>query len=588
MEEDTYPIADLHCHPSLKPLRDPVRYPSIWKSGKNRKASDYFNWISPRKWAINSALKKMANYSQSNLNSCLAGNNRLLFVSVYPFERAFLKPDRPFSRASKIHKNILQKIIFRKRISEKSRKIDVKVGSLLTGSSRDWLRPIINDIHNTEKNTLDYYNEYIMARDYIFDNQGFSTNTATGISQEFKMVHNYEELIAHQSNDTICGIYTVEGMHSYVEYRKEDLFAKHSIDEIDAAEQLRLKDAFISRINADRANQKTPFFITFSHHFNNLLAGHAASFSNSLKTLMPGFNVIFDQNPGLDRGISTIGMDLIKNCLLSRSDGPRILIDTKHMSLLAREQYYEYINPFNKHTDIHKHIPVICSHTAVSGIETLIAAKFEKDDRINEMDSYVSRYDINLTNEDISEIYKSHGLIGICMHDGRMPGGRFRKLLLKKHKSNKDKIKKLHVQMFMTNVFHIVRVVSQYIKSINNNSTTEELKREAWKIISLGSDNDGIVDPFDHYNTASKLKEFKKDCIYYIQHYSLPEFDDFKVVKLRSELDEVEEFMSAEDLEELKFGQSAQQIANRIFYDNTAFFLSTYYTHSYLTNENSP
>ncbi|WP_156133071.1 hypothetical protein [Lacinutrix sp. Hel_I_90] len=130
---DTKPISDLHNHPSLKPYGNATGIKSIWDFFKTKKPKDYLKQISIRKWIITIVLKKMDTYSQSNLDSCFEDhNNRLLFCSVYPIEKPFLKPNRPFKDSTALHRFILQ-IIFRKKRDSKSIGIDKKIVSLLAG-----------------------------------------------------------------------------------------------------------------------------------------------------------------------------------------------------------------------------------------------------------------------------------------------------------------------------------------------------------------------------------------------------------------------------------------------------------------------
>ena len=81
------PIADLHCHPSLKPTNN-EKIEDIWTYKKNLTTKRLFKGlfglgISPRKWAVNIFVRDMATYTQTNLDSCYEGNNRLMFYSFY-------------------------------------------------------------------------------------------------------------------------------------------------------------------------------------------------------------------------------------------------------------------------------------------------------------------------------------------------------------------------------------------------------------------------------------------------------------------------------------------------------------------------
>ena len=574
---DNKPISDLHNHPSLKPYGNAIEIKTIWSFFKNKKPKDYFKKISIRKWIINIVLKKMATFSQSNLDSCFEGHNRLVFCSVYPIEKPFLKPSRPFRKSKGIHRFILG-LIFKKKTNSLAIAIDKKIVSLLSGISIKTASRLIDPIHDDRINTIDYFKDYILEYQYLLNANGSVSNkTIHGIQPKFNLVKNYEHFLEMQSDGTVCGIMTIEGMHALGVYNKQDLFETAKIENLPLERQNKLKLSFIENIVAIKKEDFPPFFITYAHHFNNLLVGHAKSFMDAKGTFDPGFADIFDQSIGQDLGISTFGMLLIIDHLLSRDNGQRILIDVKHMSVKSRQSYYELLENMRTASDaLQDNVPVICSHAAVSGIPTLAKALSEKDSFKLDKNSYVSLWDINLTDEDIVEIFKSDGLIGICMHDGRMPGNKFRKQL---KKADDETTKKLHVQMFLTNVFHIVKVNMTYIRKENETRTTSKIDEiEAWKTICLGTDNDGIVDPFDHYSKASDLPAFRAKISEALNNYVMPEYQGYNVINLPTETQ-----YSLSELDDLMAGQPWVEVIDKVFYNNTDAFLRKYFSKEYLS-----
>ena len=576
---DNKPISDLHNHPSLKPHGNATDIKTIWNSFENKKPKDYFKGISVRKWIINIVLKKMATYSQSNLERCFEGHNRLIFCSVYPIEKPFLRPNRPFKKSTGIHRFILG-IIFKKKMNSNAIAIDKKIASLLSGISIKTASRLIDPIHDDRIDTIDYFSDYIFEYQYLLNASGSVSNkTIHGKQPKFNLVKNYEHFLEMQSNGTVCGIMTIEGMHALGVYNKKDLFETAKIENLPQDRQNKLKLSFIENIKAIKKEAFPPFFITYAHHFNNLLVGHAKSFMDAKGTFDPGFADIFDQSLGQDLGISNFGMQLIIGHLLSRDNGQRILIDVKHMSIKSRESYYELLENMRADSDaLQDNVPIISSHTAVSGIATLAKALADKDSFKLDKNAYVSLWDINLTDEDIVEIFKSDGLIGICMHDGRMPGNTFRKLL---KKADAETTKKLHVQMFLTNVFHIVKVNLAYIRKENQTRTTSKIDEvEAWKTICLGTDNDGIVDPFDHYSTSADLPAFRAKISEALNNYVMPEYQGFNVINLPSETQ-----YSLSEIDDLMAGQPWVEAIDKVFYNNTDAFLRKYFSKTYLNQK---
>ncbi|OBQ52519.1 hypothetical protein JJL45_11050 [Tamlana sp. s12] len=575
------PIGDLHCHPSFKPSNNPD-ISDIWTYKKNIHPKDLFKGIlgvSPRRWMVNLFVKDLATYTQSNLDSCYEGDNRLLFLSIYPIERQFLRPDRPFATSTLIQRFILAQVFG----IELKRHIDSRIIQILTGFSSTKVVDYLKSVYDSEY--VDYF-KTDFALEYKYINQSHlscSPNAEDNVAT-FQLVSNYEEYVALRNQNIIAGILTVEGAHALGEYNSKDLVGDKMIDDLSEENKEKLKASFIRNISALKDKEQfefTPFFITFAHHFNNLLTGHAKSFGEAKNKSVPGFSNVFNQKNGLDLGISEFGKELIKSHLLSRHNGQRILIDTKHMSLQARNDYAAIVKALRDEGDA---VPIVISHTAINGISTRAKAAERLDTNQLDKYSYVSRWDINITDEDIREVFDSKGIIGVCMHDGRMPGGKFKDLLksYKKRWPQKEFISKLHTQMFLTNVFHIVKINLDHIRTLNDQTQIEENKIsevQAWKTICLGSDNDGIVDPFDNFNTASTLKDFKTRVKKAIDMNFDPCWKRFKILAIE---EENYRFFDENEITELKLGLTSEEIVDRIFSDNVETFLSTYFVRSYL------
>lgn len=575
------PIADLHCHPSLKPSNND-KIKNIWQYKQNLYTKALFRGflgISPRRWLVNSFARDLARHTQSNLDNCYEGNNRLIALAIYPPERAFLKPNRPFSKSTDIQRLIL-KAVFGETLS---RNIDNKIIRILTGFSTKSVKGYLNNIY--EDKSVDYFEDFEKEYRYIEESHlGVSTNEKLIYKPSFKLVKNFEEFKSIKSQHIIAGIISIEGMHALASYTNSGLFTKKSINELAEADKLALKKSFkanIKRIKNTKEFSCTPFFITFSHHFNNLISGHAKSFADANNKKIPGFSDVFDQQNGLNSGITKFGKELIQDYLLSKKNGRRILIDTKHMSLKARDDYAKIVKEHEIREDA---VPIICSHTAVNGIATRAEAAEAEDTNKLDENSFISRWDINLTDQDITEIFDSQGIIGILMHDGRMPGGKFKKLFKEFKRgmyNNRESINRLHAQMFLTNVFHIVKVNLEHIRKLNSGVGEEKInEKDAWSTVCLGSDNDGIVDPFDNYNTAATLDEFKNRLSKHIKLNFKPYMKQFRIVCVFRHSCS---FFSKEELTELLLGFSPEEAIDQVFSDNFITFLSKFYTDDYLT-----
>lgn len=559
------PIADLHCHPSLKPhLNDGI--PDIWRRAENPLARQVFARFSIRKLVLAGTLNKLARVTQSNLDACLKGRNRLVVCSLYPFEMEFLRPDRPFKRASLLLRTSLQLLLGRRY----RKSVDLKLIRLITGISEKWTSWFLGQVQGQEV-WIDYFRDYQREYNYLKDSQGPRPGeSADGFTPEFRLVRSFAELEDLEDRPVICGILSLEGLHGIGRYPKKALRGSIPFEELQPEEREAIRSSLfrnletIKRAGRGRGPDPdgfAPFFVTFSHHMNNFLAGHARSFGGLLSR-------VFNQQPGLGLGFTGLGEELVGRLLERREDASRILIDTKHLSLKARGEYYRRVSAMRKHGD---NVPVIASHTAVNGLPDLASAAANDDDPQTERRSYISRFSINLTDEDIREILKSDGLIGICMHDGRMPGRKFKRKL-KAVRAYREKAKRLYSQLFLTNVFHIVRVGEAYLAS----GGRVDGAADPWKTVALGSDNDGIVDPFDTFRTAADFPAFREKLIEALKTQERPYMKEFRILSLPRE-----DPMPAAEVTRLMMGQTPEEVVDRIFYGNVRNFLKKYFNDAY-------
>ena len=167
------------------------------------------------------------------------------------------------------------------------------------------------------------------------------------------------------------------------------------------------------------------------------------------------------------------------------------------------------------------------------------------------------------------------------MHDGRMPGGKFKKLLKENSKKlvSDERVKRLHAQMFLTNVFHIVKVNLAHIRALNAQGLGPEInEKEAWKTVCLGTDNDGIVDPFDHYSTSDKLDDFKWRIGQALKLNNADHMRETRVISLPTEVP-----FTNDEMSDMMMGHTPEDISDLIFSDNMMQFMGKYFTKAYLS-----
>ena len=146
--------------------------------------------------------------------------------------------------------------------------------------------------------------------------------------------------------------------------------------------------------------------------------------------MMPDIN--FRPDPQ-SLGISSIGKEIIEIAYEeSESSGKRILIDLKHMSYVSRQQFYEMRN------GKWDHIPLIVSHAGVTGcrFEDARIVEIKKGKEPTDCDEVFwcskqspiktsfNPWTINLFDNDIEQVIRSKGLIGISADERILGSGR--------------------------------------------------------------------------------------------------------------------------------------------------------------------
>jgi len=568
-------IADLHCHTSLKPFRNPVK--NIWeKLDKPDKCGGLI---------INLAkLNELITESRTNLDKCIEGNVRLLFITLMPVER----PTFDLKCFADIFVN------------------EKKVGRCISGFSETYVDEILESIDaNTEVN---YRAELIKEYQYLRGQEIVSSNGNT-----FKLAANYEEAIRllNESDKNIVGILTIEGAHAFNIYdHYNDILGTEFNDVNDPLNDTYKK--YETKFEEGITQAKTimgdhsPFFANLTHHFWNLLCGHAQSYTGLVG------NIAIRQEKFANRGLTELGKK-VSRLLLSRENGRRILIDTKHMSLVARREFYNiWETDFAAKGDA---FPIICSHAAVNGkdnfeedalafinahknfVATQKKNTLKKDRDKDRKDYYFNRWSINLYDEDIKMIAKSNGILGIILHEDRLPGDLPKERIetwakrLKQVEEGgvlrledgteltgdqardrvKDALELSTLQVVLANIFHIVKVCND---------------QTGWDLIGLGTDFDGIINSFECYEDFAKLKPFPTQLLQYLHRINAGD-QRFAIVENGAKDKDKVQF-NIPELQRLMFGLTPQEIIDKIFHKNVENFMQRYYNDAYLKKQIHP
>ena len=533
-------IADLHIHPSLKPyqMKGYVadNQVDMWREYQENK--DYLKKIPS---LIRGAIKETAKYSQANLDKLMEAKVKTAFFTIYAIERGM------FDLRSKYRKKNIQRCLLDLILKPKHYPY---LGAAVAGMPLEKVEKILNAVNNNEG--INYF-EKETYDEYQFLVRESSKTSPTG--KKFKIVSSYQELKSVDT-DTIGAILSLEGAHSLGNISKHEYFYK-AWNELTAQEQVAIRSDYLLNVNRlkgtaeDRFSfdkKHTPFLITLSHMFNNFLTGHAKTFGHGA-LILPGTADLFDQKTAMNEGISSLGFEVIEQ-LLSRENGRRILLDVKHLSMASRNQLYQYIDKnYNSKGD---HLPLIGSHIAVNGFEKNDLSR--KDNPAINRNQYFNRGSINFSNEDIRKVYESGGILGLVPHEGTMPGPVFKARL--KELSFKGK-QEAYLKLFWSNVYQIVYAIND---------------KKAWQIICLGTDFDGLMDPFNCYPDATYLPKLANDMEAFIaQTPELVIYKNNKQTKIKRK-----------EIDQLMFGYNCAELVEMIFTKNLDRFLSKYFTDEYL------
>ena len=518
-------IIDLHAHPQLKPLNsgDSERdAKGIWEKFDETPFCGQLN--SP----IRKALQRIEKKSQANFDQALEGNVRGVFLAMGPVERNFFKPK-------------IRNLLLRLFLKEKHFR---NLAACITGFDMEKVDKIFRRIENRQG--IDYFNEELQPE---YDFLKSEADKSKDRQKKMVIAGDFKEFSRHiEEKDTVTTVLTVEGAHSLGNYAEDADFGLviSKADEDDLYD--RLFPHFKKNINVLKKwenGRHCPFFITFCHHFSNLLAGHAKSFSPGKNFFNPGMDVLLDQRPGKNEGFSRLGRDVVEG-LLSRENGRRVLIDVKHMSVKTRIEFYEILE--EQYWSKGEELPVICSHAAMSGYKTLKESDARDTYRLWNS-HYLSRQSINLSDEEAGIIAASNGLVGIVLHGARLPGGLAKMQM--KNARNRDHLRDLSVKLIMSQFFQFVRAVGD---------------KKAWNMLCLGSDMDGVIESLDIYPNYRLTGDLAVHCF---QFFTRP-------------LDLLEIGLNKMKVRELMYGYDPQELTEKLMSKNILDFMEKYFQDSYL------
>ena len=336
-------FADIHCHPHFR------AYQWLVGSRLQRKEKYYHPWtIVLSYFGGQDRGSRATNYSQCDLAKLTNGEVKLVIASLYPMERGFFtnvdtNGQQLIEESYEITKEVYTPSAFTRVISKITRRV-LEPGSLL----RNVFQSVYMDVPGRRVKQVvnpgyDYYESLKEEYDFIKTKNGQKANAKLFIPynrNDVNQVKSVQEARKYDAQAT--GFYAIANNAQQVEQTIGDngiafllsIEGAHALgsDTVDEA-------TLLQRIDEVRAWNPPVFFITFAHHFNNGLCGHAHS-------LPAAASLLTDQSLNMDKGFSDMGWRAIRHMLALDADNNRlpntrrIFIDTKHMSACARKEYY--------------------------------------------------------------------------------------------------------------------------------------------------------------------------------------------------------------------------------------------------------
>jgi microsomal dipeptidase-like Zn-dependent dipeptidase len=482
------PFTDVHMHASLKPFnsRNVAKY-NMWEQIDHNCEGRISNLF------LNGS-KEVPKTSQSHLEGLIKGNVKLAYLSITPLEKEMM--DAKF-------------------LNEQKKGLSTM--ACVSG---------VEHCRIVEKHeTVNYYDDFVQNIQYVQEGENQPYFLA-GKSYSYEVARNGNHLLELMSNPTkIALVLNIEGGHTL----------GHSLvpDDVSGTEEYqkfyldnvkRLKGILPIKAGSSEYLEYPVLAINLNHFFWNGLCGQARTFTG-LQTF------IFGAGKGVDEGMTPLGEKAVA-LLLDKSQGRRVLVDIKHMSLESRKWYYNYLKKLREQGDT---VAVFSSHSTASGLSMNSKAYLEKDNKSKNKNSYLNRWTISLSEEDIEEIHISKGLIGIMLDKYKLIGGLADKLIEETVPGSVQR-RRLYAKIIWANVFSCIKAVG---------------KKSAWDIVAIGSDFDGMIVPFETYPRANEMVDLANDLLFFLRNPE-PIFDLF----------------SKEDIEKLMFDFSPEEIMQKFMYEN--------------------
>ena len=379
---------------------------------------------------------------------------------------------------------------------------------------------------------IDYFTDFIGFYNYLRGQTKISRDVF-GENYVFSLIDTKAKLRETINNPNDLGVVlTISGGHTL----GNSIFIENGLTEREDYNNLvlsnidRLKGALPLIENTSEYMVHPVLFIQLASNFENGICGSA-------RTLNKDQEKLFGVPSNLNAGFTNLGQAVISQ-LLSDDNGRRILVDISQMSVESRKEYYEYVEDFKEVGD---RIPIVASHVGISGLSWEDPLYRKKDDETKNKDTYLNHWTMNLSRQDIMNIYESDGLIGITLDKNVLCGNKVEEEISETIPGSAQQ-REIYLKSILANVFKVVEVVQTPF---------------AWDMISVGSNFDNIIPPFPMYATADDIPDLMYDMIEFLEN-PVNIFDQY----------------TGSDIKRMMYDYTAEEVVKKIFGENVTKFVS--------------
>lgn len=483
-----FPFTDVHMHAALKPFnsRHVTKY-NLWEQIDHNCKGKLSNLF------LNGS-KEVPKTSQCHFEGLVKGNVRLAYLSLTPLEKGMMDA---------------------KLLNEEKKGLQ----TMACVSGVENCKAVQKD------EEINYYEDFVQNVEYVQEGE-YQPYFIAGKSYTYEVARNgkhLKELLADPQKIAI--VLNIEGGHTLGQSLEvKDVSGTLAYENFYLANVDRLKGILPIRNGSLEYLQYPVLAMNLNHFFWNGLCGHARTFNSAQ-------NFIFGAGKGVDGGMTALGEKVVAR-MLDQSEGRRVLIDIKHMSLASRVWYYDYLRDLREKGDT---VAIFSSHSTVAGLSMHSKEYLEKDNKGKNKNSYLNTWTISLCDEDIREIYMSKGLIGIMLDKYKLIGELGKKAIEETVEGSNQR-RKLYVKIIWANAFTCIKAVGE---------------SAAWDIVSIGSDFDGMIVPFETYPRANEMVDMANDLLAFLR-----------------EPEDIFNLFTKEEIKKLMFDFSPEEIMKKFMYEN--------------------